>query len=107
MSLLEEQAILGAKSLINFQQNLERDRVIMSFLREEILHIALREKMLYTANSPLDQFEIRDLIGLNAPVLGYLRIFVTNIGLYLTTATVIALAFSYLGTNKDKIVANH
>jgi F-type H+-transporting ATPase subunit a len=67
----------------------------------------IRKEMPHTANSPLDQFEIRDLISLNAPILGYLRIFVTNIGLYLTTATVIALAFNLLGTNKDKIVANH
>ena len=89
------------------QQDLEKHRVLMSYLREELVHIILRKKMLYTANSPLDQFEIRDLIGLNAPLLGYLRVFITNIGLYLTTATVIALAFSYLGTNKDKIVANH
>nr|YP_010632592.1 ATP synthase F0 subunit 6 [Cladonia didyma]WBP63362.1 ATP synthase F0 subunit 6 [Cladonia didyma] len=63
--------------------------------------------MPHTANSPLDQFEIRDLIGLNAPVLGYIRIFVTNIGLYLTTATYIAVAFSFIATNKDKIIANH
>jgi len=67
----------------------------------------IRKEMPHTANSPLDQFEIRDLIGLNAPVLGYLRIFVTNIGLYLTTATYIAVAFSFIATNKDKIIANH
>jgi len=70
-------------------------------------HVKKDMIMSHTAKSPLDQFEIRDLIGLNAPVLGYLRIFVTNIGLYLTTATVIALAFSFLATNKDKIVANN
>lgn len=63
--------------------------------------------MPYGVKSPLDQFEIRDLISFNAPVLGYLRIFLTNIGLYLITATVIALAFNLLATNKDKIVANH
>ena len=62
--------------------------------------------MSYRANSPLDQFEIRNLICLDVPILGYLRIFVTNIAFYLIIATVIALAFNLLGTNKDKIVAN-
>ena len=61
----------------------------------------------YDAKSPLDQFEIRNLISLDVPILGYLRIFVSNIAFYLIIATVIALAFNLLGTNKDKIVANH
>ena len=65
------------------------------------------KKMPYGTNSPLDQFEIRNLISLDVPILGYLRIFVTNIAFYLIIATVIALAFNLLGTNKDKIVANH
>ena len=90
----EECAISEIKSLTDLQKY----NNIMFYIRKEMPH---------TANSPLDQFEIRDLISLNAPILGYLRIFVTNIGLYLTTATVIALAFNLLGTNKDKIVANN
>lgn len=65
------------------------------------------KKMPYGTNSPLDQFEIRNLISLDVPILGYLRIFVTNIAFYLIIATVIALAFNLLGTNKHKIVANH
>ena len=63
--------------------------------------------MPYRAYSPLDQFEIRNLICLDVPILGYLRVFVTNIAFYLIIATIIALAFNLLGTNKDKIVANH
>lgn len=67
----------------------------------------LKNLILYNAKSPLDQFEIRNLISLDVPILGYLRIFVTNIAFYLVTATVIALTFNLLGTNKDKIVANY
>ena len=37
--------------------------------------------------SPLDQFEIRDLLSLNASILGNLNISLTNIGLYLTIGT--------------------
>lgn len=33
-------------------------------------------------NSPLDQFEVTSLISLNAPVLNYLSISLTNLGFY-------------------------
>ena len=33
-------------------------------------------------NSPLEQFEVTNLIGINAPILGYLNITLTNLGLY-------------------------
>ena len=39
--------------------------------------------------SPLDQFEIRDLISLNAPVLGNLSLSITNIGLYLSLGAMV------------------
>jgi hypothetical protein len=77
-----------------------------SILEKEYLDMH-KNLILYNAKSPLDQFEIRNLISLDVPILGYLRIFVTNIAFYLIIATVIALAFNLLGTNKDKIVANH
>ena len=75
------------------------------FSKEDVNTI--RNLILYNAKSPLDQFEIRNLISLDVPILGYLRIFVTNIAFYLVTATVIAFTFNLLGTNKDKIVANY
>jgi len=34
--------------------------------------------------SPLDQFEVRNLLNLNASVLGNINLSLTNIGLYLT-----------------------
>ena len=36
--------------------------------------------------SPLDQFEIRNLLSLHAAILGNLSLSVTNIGLYLAIA---------------------
>ena len=75
------------------------------FSKEDVNTI--RNLILYNAKSPLDQFEIRNLISLDVPILGYLRILVTNIAFYLVTATVIAFTFNLLGTNKDKIVANY
>jgi len=41
--------------------------------------------------SPLDQFEIRNLLALDAPILGNLSLSITNIGLYLTIAGYLVL----------------
>lgn len=57
--------------------------------------------------SPLDQFEIRDLLSLNAPILGNLHLSLTNIGLYLTIATFLVLALNVLATNFNKLVSNN
>ena len=61
----------------------------------------------YTIASPLDQFEIRNLLSLDAPVLANLHISLTNIGLYLTIAASIALALNLLATNYNKVIANN
>ena len=56
--------------------------------------------------SPLDQFEIRNLLSINAPVLGNLSISLTNIGLYLTIAGYLVFVVGLLTTNTNKIVPN-
>ena len=56
--------------------------------------------------SPLDQFEIRNLVSLNGPVIGNVQLSVTNIGLYLTIATIIIVSLNLLSTNYNKIVSN-
>lgn len=57
-------------------------------------------------SSPLDQFEIRDLLSLDAPILANLHLSITNIGLYLTIAALIALTLNILAVNYNKVVAN-
>jgi len=57
--------------------------------------------------SPLDQFEIRDLISLDAPILGNLHISLTNIGLYLTIGVFLALSLNVIATNYNKIVSDN
>ena len=62
---------------------------------------------LFTYNtSPLDQFEIRNLLSLDAPILGNLHISLTNIGLYLTIGTVLILTLNVLATNYNKVISN-
>lgn len=56
--------------------------------------------------SPLDQFQIRNLISLNAPLLGNLNVSFTNIGLYLTIATFMSLGLNIAATNYNKMMAN-
>jgi F-type H+-transporting ATPase subunit a len=62
---------------------------------------------LYFVESPLDQFEIRDLFSLNANLLGNIHISLTNIGLYLTISTLIILTYSLLASNSNKIIPNN
>ena len=57
--------------------------------------------------NPLDQFEIRDLISVDAPLFGNLHISLTNIALYLVIAFFITLNLNLLANNYSKIVLNH
>ena len=57
--------------------------------------------------SPLDQFEVRDLLSLNAPILGNIYISITNICLYLVIATYIALVLNIITNNSEKIRLNN
>jgi len=57
--------------------------------------------------SPLDQFEIRNLLSLDAPILGNLHLSITNIGLYLTIGAFLVLTLNILATNYNKVVSNN
>ncbi len=57
-------------------------------------------------SSPLDQFEVRNLLSIDAPILGELSLSLTNIGLYLTIAATIVLTLNLLATNYNKVVSN-
>jgi F-type H+-transporting ATPase subunit a len=61
--------------------------------------------MYYTFNSPLDQFEIRDLISLKASILWNGNISLTNLGLYLIIGVLIAILFNENAVNLCKVVA--
>ena len=56
--------------------------------------------------SPLDQFEIRDLLSINLSILNNSHISLTNIGLYLIISTVIILGINILATNFNKLISN-
>jgi len=56
--------------------------------------------------SPLDQFEIRNLISLDAPILGNLSLSLTNIGLYLTIGGYLVFLLNIVATNNERIISN-
>ena len=56
--------------------------------------------------SPLDQFEVRNLINLELNILGNMQISLTNIGLYITLSTAMILILNLLATNYNKIISN-
>ena len=57
-----------------------------------------------TINSPLEQFEVTNLIGLNAPIFGYLHLNLTNLALYSILVLLIIISLHYLGNNDNKLV---
>ncbi len=63
---------------------------------------------LYTfITSPLDQFEIRNFLSLDAPIFGNLHLSLTNIGFYLTIGTLLVLFSNILAANYNKVLSNN
>lgn len=55
-------------------------------------------------NSPLEQFEVTSLLGLNAPIFGYLNLSLTNLALYSTIIFLLLLSLHYMGNNDTKLL---
>ena len=67
------------------------------------------EKIFLSTNlvySPLDQFEIVNLISLTSPLLGNIRIGIYNISLYLTIAITLILILNILTSNYNKTISS-
>jgi F-type H+-transporting ATPase subunit a len=56
--------------------------------------------------TPLDQFEIRDLISIGVPVFADLHISLTNISFYLIICFFILLNFNFVSNNLNRLVPN-
>lgn len=56
--------------------------------------------------SPLNQFEVSSLIGVNAPILGYLNLVITNLALYSCFILLIVLGLHVYGNNESKLIPN-
>jgi F-type H+-transporting ATPase subunit a len=55
-------------------------------------------------SSPLEQFEVTSLLGLNAPVLGYFNLTLTNLALYSVLVILFIVTLHYMANNNNKLV---
>jgi len=55
-------------------------------------------------NSPLEQFEVTSLLGLNAPIFGYINITLSNLALYAILALFLVVGLHYIANNNTKLV---
>jgi F-type H+-transporting ATPase subunit a len=58
-------------------------------------------------NSPLEQFEVINLLGLNAPIFGYLNFTITNLALYSVLALILIIGFNYITNNDVKLLPSN
>ena len=66
-----------------------------------VLYILNQKTCFFSAASPLDQFTVRNLFSLKADLLGNINLSLTNIGLYLSIASLIVLALFTFARNYD------
>lgn len=59
---------------------------------------------IFLINSPLEQFEVLNLISLNAPIFGHLNFALTNLSLYTLLVLSILVGFHILGNNDVKLI---
>ena len=58
-------------------------------------------------NSPLEQFDVVDLISLNAPIFNYFNIALTNFALYSLITLFLILALHYYADNENKLIPSN
>nr|WDS46451.1 ATP synthase F0 subunit a [Cyathus striatus] len=56
--------------------------------------------------SPLGQFEVSSLLGLNIPLLGEMHLSLTNLGLYSIFILLVVIGLHYYGNNESKLIPN-
>lgn len=61
----------------------------------------------FNSKSPLDQFEIRDLISIDAPIIDNLHLSITNIALYLIMASLLMFSLHLIIEDTNKLTLNN
>lgn len=67
-------------------------------------HLNINTQLELLINSPLEQFEVINIIGVTAPILGYLQLSLTNVGLYLLIVLLVVIFSHYLTSNHGRIL---
>ena len=58
----------------------------------------------FIINSPLEQFEVTSLLGLNIPLFGYFNLTLTNLGLYSIVVLFLVVGLHYAANNNTKLI---
>ena len=82
-------------------------KILYLSLKYKLSTLSLNFNLSREIFSPLEQFEIRDLLSLETGIFGNYHISITNIGLYLTIGGLLIFALSILSTNYNKLVSNN
>lgn len=96
--------LINANFIPNMQNLLN---ILLAFTLSCNTQNAIEVETMFITRSPLDQFEIRNFLSLDAPILANLHLSLTNIGLYLTIAASIILVLNLSATNYNKVIANN
>lgn len=54
--------------------------------------------------SPLEQFEVTSLFSVNAPILGYVNLSLTNLGVYTLIVVFLTVGLHYMASNNKRLV---
>lgn len=55
-------------------------------------------------NSPLEQFEVTNLLSVQFPIFGYFTLTITNLALYSIIVLIVTLGLHLLGDNESKLI---
>lgn len=76
-------------------------------LKSIMYHVFRMYENLNDISSPLEQFEIRDYLSIDAPIFFNVHFALSNIGTYLCIAASIVLTLNLLASNYNKVVTNN
>lgn len=62
--------------------------------------------MQFLLQSPLQQFEVNSLVGIQFPILGYINFSLTNLGLYTILTVYLVISFHVFSNNNNKLIPN-
>ena len=68
------------------------------------LNTILNDNIYSLNSSPLEQFEVTNILSIQFPILGYLTLTVTNLALYSVIVLIVTLGLHYLGNNESKLI---
>ena len=67
-------------------------------------NINLNENIFFLNKSPLEQFEVTNILSIQFPILGYLTLTITNLALYSIIVLTVTLGLHLLGNNESKLI---